>query len=120
MLPPPAATITVETTATRFKVSVRHTWGFSTPAGVAIFRATGIACRNLMLRGPTSIYYELHLPRPLRYRASLPLLHRTHCIISLPRRRLKLQGHRPRLVNEELVQAMRKVGGCSVLVRFLP
>ena len=62
MLPPPAATITVETTATRFKVSVRHTWGFSTPAGVAIFRATGIARRNLMLRGPTSIYYELHLP----------------------------------------------------------
>jgi len=30
-------------TATRFKVSVRHTCGFSTPAGVAIFRATGIA-----------------------------------------------------------------------------
>ena len=42
MLPPPAATITVETTATRFKVSVRHTFSFNS-AGVAIFRATGVA-----------------------------------------------------------------------------
>jgi len=38
------ATIAVETTATRFKVSVRHTLSYSTGnAGVAIFRATGVA-----------------------------------------------------------------------------
>ena len=38
------ATIAVETTATRFKVSVRHTCtGANTVAGVAIFRATGVA-----------------------------------------------------------------------------
>ena len=36
------ATIAVETTATRFKVSVRHTY-FAYFAGVAIFRATGVA-----------------------------------------------------------------------------
>ena len=35
------ATIAVETTATRFKVSVRHTRSFNS-AGVAIFRATGV------------------------------------------------------------------------------
>ena len=38
------ATIAVETTATRFKVSVRHTHSYGTSnAGVAIFRATGVA-----------------------------------------------------------------------------
>ena len=37
------ATIAVETTATRFKVSVRHTFGINITAGLAIFRATGIA-----------------------------------------------------------------------------
>ena len=39
------ATIAVETTATRFKVSVRHiSFRFhNTFAGVAIFRATGVA-----------------------------------------------------------------------------
>ena len=37
------ATIAVETTATRFKVSVRHTCSYNNFAGVAIFRATGIA-----------------------------------------------------------------------------
>ena len=38
------ATIAVETTATRFKVSVRHTsGGYYTYAGLAIFRATGVA-----------------------------------------------------------------------------
>jgi len=37
------ATIAVETTATRFKVSVRHTVGYNDNAGVAIFRATGVA-----------------------------------------------------------------------------
>ena len=37
------ATIAVETTATRFKVSVRHTSGYSACTGVAIFRATGVA-----------------------------------------------------------------------------
>ena len=36
------ATIAVETTATRFKVSVRHTFSYS-DAGVAVFRATGVA-----------------------------------------------------------------------------
>ena len=36
------STIAVETTATRFKVSVRHTFSY-TSAGVAIFRATGVA-----------------------------------------------------------------------------
>jgi hypothetical protein len=36
------ATIAVETTATRFKVSVRHTFSYNS-AGVAIFRATGVA-----------------------------------------------------------------------------
>ena len=50
------ATIAVETTATRFKVSVRHTYGGGTSAcaGVAIFRATGVARRNLMSRCFTS------------------------------------------------------------------
>ena len=37
------ATIAVETTATRFKVSVRHTFRFRCTAGLAIFRATGVA-----------------------------------------------------------------------------
>ena len=37
------ATIAVETTATRFKVSVRHTFGFNATTGLAIFRATGVA-----------------------------------------------------------------------------
>ena len=38
------ATIEVETTATRFRVSVRHTYtGANVFAGVAIFRATGVA-----------------------------------------------------------------------------
>ena len=38
------ASIAVETTATRFKVSVRHTYAYSGyHAGVAIFRATGVA-----------------------------------------------------------------------------
>ena len=38
------STIAVETTATRFKVSVRHTYtGANTVADVAIFRATGVA-----------------------------------------------------------------------------
>ena len=37
------ATIAVETTATRFKVSVRQTCGCHNWAGVAIFRATGVA-----------------------------------------------------------------------------
>ena len=37
------ATIAVETTATRFKVSVRHTFAMNTGTGVAIFRATGVA-----------------------------------------------------------------------------
>ena len=38
------ATIAVETTATRFKVSVRHTsGGYYNDAGLAIFRATGVA-----------------------------------------------------------------------------
>ena len=37
------ATIAVETTATRFRVSVRHTWSYNAFAGVAIFRATGVA-----------------------------------------------------------------------------
>jgi len=37
------ATIAVETTAIRFKVSVRHTYRFNMNAGVAIFRATGVA-----------------------------------------------------------------------------
>ena len=38
------ATIAVETTATRFKVSVRHTHRFhNTFAGVAIFHTTGVA-----------------------------------------------------------------------------
>ena len=37
------ATIAVETTATRFKVSVRHTFALNTDAGLAIFRATGVA-----------------------------------------------------------------------------
>jgi len=37
------ATIAVETTATRFKVSVRQTYGANYYAGVAIFRATGVA-----------------------------------------------------------------------------
>ena len=39
------ATIAVETTATRFKVSVRHTRSFNNGActGIAIFRATGVA-----------------------------------------------------------------------------
>ena len=36
------ATIAVETTATRFKVSVRHACGYSY-AGLAIFRAMGVA-----------------------------------------------------------------------------
>jgi len=36
------ATIAVKTTATRFKVSVRHTFSYS-DAGVAVFRATGVA-----------------------------------------------------------------------------
>ena len=36
-------TIAVETTATRFKVSVRHTFGFNATTGLAIFRATGVA-----------------------------------------------------------------------------
>ena len=36
------ATIVVKTTATRFKVSVRHTFSYS-DAGVAVFRATGVA-----------------------------------------------------------------------------
>ena len=38
-------TIAVETTATRFKVSVRHTGGsaYNDDAGVVIFRATGVA-----------------------------------------------------------------------------
>jgi len=39
---PLPATIAVETTATRFKVSVRHTFSYNS-AGVAIFRATGVA-----------------------------------------------------------------------------
>ena len=39
-----SATIAVETTATRFKVSVRHTSGESNwAAGLVIFRATGVA-----------------------------------------------------------------------------
>ena len=33
----------VETTATRFKVPVRHTVGFNDSTGVAIFRPTGVA-----------------------------------------------------------------------------
>ena len=39
------ATIAVETTATRFKVCIRHTQDLrpDTFAGVAIFRATGVA-----------------------------------------------------------------------------
>ena len=37
------ATIAVETTATRFKVSVRQTFGSHNSAGLAIFRATGVA-----------------------------------------------------------------------------
>ena len=37
------ATIAVETTATRFKVSVRHTFSYGTFAGVGIFRARGVA-----------------------------------------------------------------------------
>ena len=37
------ATIAVETTATRLKVSVRHTFAMNTGTGVAIFRATGVA-----------------------------------------------------------------------------
>ena len=37
------ATIAVETTATRFKVSVRQTLGYNDIAGLAIFRAAGIA-----------------------------------------------------------------------------
>ena len=37
------ATIAVKTTATRFKVSVRHTFGFNATTGLAIFRATGVA-----------------------------------------------------------------------------
>jgi hypothetical protein len=37
------ATIAVETTATRFKVSVRHARSYSAVAGVAIFRAMGVA-----------------------------------------------------------------------------
>ena len=37
------ATIAVETTATRFKVSVRHTFSFNSAAGLTIFRATGVA-----------------------------------------------------------------------------
>ena len=36
-------TIAVETTATRFKVPVRHTVGFNDSTGVAIFRPTGVA-----------------------------------------------------------------------------
>ena len=36
-------TIAVETTATRFKVSVRHTVGYMYNAGVVLFRATGVA-----------------------------------------------------------------------------
>ena len=37
------APIAVETTATRFTVSVRQTFGFDNSAGLAIFRATGVA-----------------------------------------------------------------------------
>ena len=37
------ATIAVETTAIRFKVSVRHTHRFNFNAGLTIFRATGVA-----------------------------------------------------------------------------
>ena len=37
------ATIAVETTAMRFKVSVRHTYGSKSAVGVAIFRTTGVA-----------------------------------------------------------------------------
>ena len=37
------ATIAVETTATRFKVSIRHAVLGDTSAGLAIFRATGVA-----------------------------------------------------------------------------
>ena len=37
------ATIVVETTATRFKVSVRHTFRFDITAGIAIFRTMGVA-----------------------------------------------------------------------------
>ena len=37
------ATIAVETTTTRLKVSVRHTFAMNTGTGVAIFRATGVA-----------------------------------------------------------------------------
>ena len=37
------ATIAVETTATRFRVSARHTCSYSANAGVAIFHATGVA-----------------------------------------------------------------------------
>ena len=40
------ATIAVETTAMRFKVSVRHTFGFKMNAGLAIFRATGATPRS--------------------------------------------------------------------------
>ena len=40
------ATIAVETTAMRFKVSVRHTFGFNMNAGLAIFRATGATPRS--------------------------------------------------------------------------
>jgi hypothetical protein len=36
-------TIAVETTATRFKVSVRHTVRYMYNAGVVLFRATGVA-----------------------------------------------------------------------------
>jgi len=49
------ATIAVETTATRFKVSVRHTGGYNKPypnAGVAIFALRASPRRNLLLRAP--------------------------------------------------------------------
>ena len=37
------ATIAVETTATRFKVSVRHAFSYNAYTGLGIFRAVGVA-----------------------------------------------------------------------------
>ena len=50
-VPSTPATIAVETTATRFKVSVRHTHhGIGAYPGVAIFRATGVAPPHILLQ----------------------------------------------------------------------
>ena len=57
-------TIAVETTATRFKVSVLHTFGHSACAGLAVFRATGVAPPRLSPRPPLNYeqlaYFTTH------------------------------------------------------------